>query len=172
MTIEAKTPSQSQAVGPRSEPTPWWGFAFLLIPIAMSVMFCWSPGQRLRAEYLLGTWPVADATIVSSQVSFRKQPRIGKRSPWTGWCVSWNYAYPWGRGRIGGTLQDSTPSTLSAGCFSYRESAEKQATRRTVGSIVRVRIDPSDPGHRRRRLRASREGTLPCSSSGFFLRHR
>jgi len=145
MTSEPKAPSPSRSVSAQPKPVPWWGFAFLLIPIGMSAMFCWLPGERLWAEQLAQTWPVADATIISSQVTFRNQPRVGKRSPWTGWCVSWNYAYPWKGGQIGGTLQDSTPSTLSAGCFSYRESAERQATRRTVGSVVRVRIDPSDP---------------------------
>jgi hypothetical protein len=126
-------------------PVPWWGFGILLIPIAMSVMFCWGPTQRLRSAYLEQAWPAADATILSGQVTFRNQPRIGKRSPWTGWCVSWTYAYPWNGGKIGGTLEDSTPSTLAPGCFSYRESAERQAARRPAGGVVRVRIDPADP---------------------------
>lgn len=145
MTLDSKTPSSNVPVRSEPGPLPWWGAVSLLIPIALSVLLCWLPSQRLRAEYLAESWPVAEATIVSSQIRFRNEPGIGKHPPWTGWCVSWHYAYPWKGGKIGGILEDSTPSTLSAGCFSYRESAERQASRRMVGSTLRVRIDPSDP---------------------------
>ena len=148
MTLEqTKTPapSASSPAGARPGPTPWWAFAPLVVPMALSVMLCWGSAQRLRNDYLEGTWPVAEATIVSSQVTFRRQRQAGRRSPWAGWCVSWNYDYPWRGGRIGGTLEDSTPSTLSAGCFSDRERAQDQARRRSVGSTIRVRIDPHDP---------------------------
>ena len=119
----------------------------LLVLVATSVGFCWMPAWRVWSAHVVEGWPVVDATVVSARVARTHQPRIGKRSSWNGWCVSWDYSYDWQGGLRGGNVGDTTPSTLSAGCFTYRESAERAATRRSPGSTLPVHVDPDDRWH-------------------------
>ena len=145
MTLDSKTHAASDAVHPQAGPRAGWQAVLLIVPLAVAAMICSMAIQDLRNDLVAASWPVAEATIVSGHVTFRNQPAVGKHPAWTGWCVTWIYTYPWGGRTRGGTLQDSTPSNLSPGCFSYRERAERQASRRLAGSTVRVRIDPRDP---------------------------
>ena len=145
MKSDSSPPTSSPAEHQRARSLPGWQAVLLIVPLAVAAMICSMAIQDLRNDHVAASWPVAEATIVSGHVTFRNQPAVGKHPAWTGWCVTWIYTYPWGGRTLGGTLQESTPSNLSPGCFSYRERAERQASRRLAGSTVLVRIDPRDP---------------------------
>lgn len=111
----------------------------------LSAMLCWGPARRLWDEHVTEAWPVVDGTITAAQITWTHRPNIGKHLAWTGWCLSWNYTYDWQGARLAGTVDDLTPSTLSTGCFSYREGAERAAARRVPGSTLPIRLDPMLP---------------------------
>ncbi len=146
----ANEPRQKDTAGkamPSSVASTWLSIGALLLLAAMSAAFCWLPAQRLWNDHVVQGWPVVDGTVTSARIAWTRHSAIGKKSAWAGWCVSWDYSYEWQGGSHGGNVGDLTPSTLSAGCFVYREAAERAATRRAPGSTLPVRVDPNDRWH-------------------------
>ncbi len=122
------------------------GMALLvLVATTLSAAISWRAVQDILWRRTVATWPVVTATITGSRIEHHHEPRAGKRSPWTAWCVSFDYSYPWQGGRHGDTLPDDTTSPYAPGCFLYEERARQATAHRPVGSTLTVRVDPADP---------------------------
>jgi hypothetical protein len=127
---------------------PAWA-AFMIATMAiviggLSLVLCTLTARNIRDKVLVQRWPIVHAYISQAHVQAVHQPPIGRRSSWSGWCVSWDYVYDWQGSHRSGVLRDDTPSGLAPGCFADESRAGRAAERRPPGSPLPARVDPTE----------------------------